>query len=429
MLFPKLPEVKILDEIDTEKIPWCSEAVVFSVKNGRRSLINTKGQVINEGNDFFFQLELENKPVLQEIRPQCPTCEGMLAAGYGIENINCPELKAVREGINTGYKDIHTSAEFLKPFLGLLDNGIYVLADVSYYPTDGNGRFFYSVPNGFAEYPVTCDVYYVSSILACADGFPAYLYPTQSSELINTKRVEEYMDILKNDPSPPRGLAYWQNGFISALLDGHHKACAAARLGKKISCLTIIRADGFRPAGEYNRSDMKKTFVKDVIFSTIEYPAKEGQVWGDYFSDYKENKIGPPFPEYKLTGREFPEENRIAAQKYPTIDLLSGMYASDIITEKITEELIDKLISKPDRENAERLRFALAYLMITGNREMAYIAAKKIVRAEISYHPAKEAWVALQEFKCDETEQLMIDYMVSHTKDDPYWDIVSDYWD
>lgn len=46
--------------------------------------------------------------------------------------------------------------------------------------------------------------------------------------------MEEYIKIMESCSNSPRGLAYYEEGFICALLDGHHKACAASVLGKML---------------------------------------------------------------------------------------------------------------------------------------------------------------------------------------------------
>lgn len=433
MLIPKLPKVKIIDEIDTGKYPWCDSAVIFSVKNGRGSLTHTVSPYRVEDDSYIdyycSQLLLEKMPVMQGKYPICPTCTGLLAVGYGIENINCPELKTVRENINCEYKNIRTSAEILSPLLGLLDDGIYALADVPHFPSNGDGNFFYCAPNVPVEFSAACDSFYLRDFLTCVDGFPAYLYPTQSDELINIDRVKEYVEIMENNLNAPRGIAYYEKGFISALLDGHHKACAAACLGQTVSCLTIIRADSFRAADGHKTYDGAKTPVKSVFFSGIEYPAKKGEVWGDYCSLSDRRELEPPLPKYFLTGRDIDDEMMIREKNYPTTETLAGICAVGIDGEEITDELISEWIRKPDDdENTAKLRYTLAGFMMS-DRERAYRLAKEIIRHDSGRLPQREAWKALLQFKKEETEQLMIDYIVSHTKSDRYWDIATSYWD
>ena len=102
--------VNILKEIDVSEYRWCNSAVMFRVWNGMGTITHRSGK---EDKDYCYycHLLMNDKPILQEYLPICPTCTGMLATGYGIENIDCPELRAVRECLNSNYTDIRTSAE------------------------------------------------------------------------------------------------------------------------------------------------------------------------------------------------------------------------------------------------------------------------------------------------------------------------------
>ena len=127
-MFSDKPSVNILRELDTTGYWWCRSAVMFSVRNGK----NTVGTICGFGDEnyeYSSQMLINSKPLVQARLPECPTCKGMLAAGYGIENIDCPELKAARECMNSGFISITDSAEKMKPLLGLLSDGYYVLAD------------------------------------------------------------------------------------------------------------------------------------------------------------------------------------------------------------------------------------------------------------------------------------------------------------
>lgn len=238
------PNIEIIQLINVDDIEWCDEAVLICVKNGKGTLTHRISEE-DEDYSFYSQLLLGDKPIIQGKYPICPTCAGMLATGYGIENIHSNELTKVRECINSEYKGIINAVENIKPLLGLLNDGYYVLADAKLYPSDGQGNFFYSVPNELTYNEATCSQYYDSDFYCSADGFPAFIYPTQSGEMIQEQRVEEYIRIMKTSNNPPRGLAYCEAGFVCALLDGHHKACAASVLGKTLNCLTIIPPDSF----------------------------------------------------------------------------------------------------------------------------------------------------------------------------------------
>lgn len=419
--------VKILNEIDVSENKWCNSAIMFRVWNGKGVITH---QCRGEDEDYYYyhKLLLNGKPILQAHLSVSPTCTGLLATGYGIENIDCPELKAVRESLNGDYENIRTSAEMLKPLLNLLDDGYYLLADVPHDPTDGNSNFFWSVPNNLTENPACCEEYYTSEFFFYKESFPKYLYPTQSAEMYNEKRVNEYVEILKNNPNPPRALAYNEYGFISALLDGHHKATASALLGQAVNCLTIMNVDRVY-FYEYARTIEYNTRIKSISFGDITFPVPAGSIYGDYFGfTMKTHEDNLTITEYNLTGRKFPQAEFNAENLYLDIESLMGLYNYGLENTEFTDELIDEWINNVSYDNCFRLKYTIKYLMLK-DKDMAYRTALKIVKKDYIYLPYEEAWEALKKFRDEKTEQIFIDYIVSHNKNDRLWDIVTSYWD
>lgn len=60
---------------------------------------------------------------------------------------------------------------------------------------------------------------------------------TEPKAKLQQDRIEEYKENLRG-----RALAYYMDGYMTALLDGHHKAMAAAYLHKKVPALVILPA-------------------------------------------------------------------------------------------------------------------------------------------------------------------------------------------
>lgn len=425
-IFNRKPNVEILKSINVSDIEWCDEAVLIRVKNGKGTLAH---RISEEDEDyaFFSQLLLDDKPIIQGKYPICPTCAGMLATGYGIENINSEELIKVRECMNTEYKGIKDAAESIKPLLGLLRDGYYVLADVKLYPSDGQGAFFYSVPNELTYNEASCSEYYDSDFLCSVEGYPAYIYPTQSSELIHEERVDEYIQIMKNGSNLPRGLAYYEEGFVCALLDGHHKACAASSLGKRLNCLTIISPESFRfvRGAKYADEDI---LIEKVGFAGILIDAEPGARMKDYVpvKGVKEKEIN--IPVYNLTGRKLPERY---ISTYPTIQTLTGIINAEVDINGNMVEYAKLLLLSKDEESAIKLDYLLRYLS-ESCKEEAYIIAKMILDEEDEYLlqlPRKSAIKELLNHRNEETEQYMINYLVDHNSKDQCWDLVNSYWD
>ncbi len=413
------PEIKILRNINTDSYPWCNSAVMFEVKNGKSALKH-----IYSDDDSYYcwksHLTLNGLPILQSDETYCSTCSATLAAGYGIENIDCAELDEVRNNINSDFRDIETSFEILKPLLGLLEDGVYLLADVPHYPTNGEGKFFYDISNEPTSYKAACMDYYNRDLLTPVSSFPAYLYPTQSDKCINKERVEYYVELLRNSKNPPRAIAYHKAGFISALLDGHHKAVAAAVLGIPINCLTIIK--GFN-CSHTSYVDPKGTF-EELYFSAIVIPNDIG-----YYSktDKNNSRADLDFEKYRLI-RSIPLGFTPKTEEYPTVEELTGIYAANLENTEITDELIDGRFSKRDKESMIYLKYVLIHLRFT-DKPRAYRLARRIVSDGSYGLPVKEAFKVLLKDRSEETENLFIDYIVNHSPGDECWDIANSYWD
>ena len=395
------------------------------MKNGKGTLAH---RISEEDEDyaFFSQLLLNEKPIIQGKYPICPTCAGMLATGYGIENINSPELKKVRECMNSEYKGIMNAVESLKPLLCLLTDGYYVLADVKLYPSDGQGAFFSLVPNELTYNEASCSEYYDSDFLCSVEGYPAYIYPTQSSELIHEERVDEYIQIMKNGSNMPRGLAYYEKGFVCALLDGHHKACAASALGKRLNCLTIIAPDSFQfvKGAKYSDGD---TLIEKVGFAGIIIETEPGAKMKDYVpvKGVKQKQLN--ISVYNLTGRKLPERY---ISTYPTIQTLAGIINSEVDLSGNVVEYAKSLLLSRDEENVIKLDYLMRYLS-ESCKEKAYSIAKMILDEDDEFLlqlPRKSAIKELLKHRNEETEQYMINYMVNHDYRDGCWELVNSYW-
>ena len=434
-MFLNKPEVKIIKEIDTSKLWWCSSAVLFSVKNGKNTISEISGPE-DKDYEYVSQLQLNGKPLVQGKYPECPTCKAMLATGYGIENIESPELEAARTCMNSEFVSIMDSAEKIKPLLGLLRDGYYALADTICFPTDGEGNFFYEVPNELKHFDAACSGYYCEWDFGLIEHFPFFLYPSQSSSLINNERVNYYSELLRSEKNPPRALAYHVYGFMNLLLDGHHKACAAASLGKCVRCLTIIPCDG-------------SYFVKDTVLRGVSFEVCNPQIKTLLFAGLKtdaENDLhyhdiymGPgkthdvPFRKYSLTDTKI----HYGPDKYPTVrDLAVLMDAGDVI-EGLLPDLDPDAISRlnyEDTDDADYYLVAILRFIAFVDQDAAYRLASTIVKngdGPNRHNRVRAALLYLLQFKNDETEQLFADYYLNHDKNDEHDEnlaIANSYW-
>ena len=432
MLFNK-PSVNILREIDTSGIWWCSSAVMFSVRNGKNSIREIIGPG-NENYEYDSQFLINGNPIAQARLPECPTCKGLLATGYGIENVDCPELKAARESMNSPFSGIMESAEKIKPLLGLMRDGYYVLADTLCLPSDGDGRFFYDVPGELTQYDAVCDDYYCDWNLSCFRHSPLFLYPTQSSSLISNERVEYYVQMMKSENEPPRALGFLYTGFMNLLLDGHHKACAAASLGKYVRCLTIIPADGcmFAPDQQIKGTVLKNSnpFIKTIMFAELQTEAEPGMRYLDIYGNKIIEKKGPFLQSYDLTKTRI----HYGPDVYPTVRDLSTLQTASAKMKGIIPEMdygSITLLIKDDSDEADAYLEAVIRYLAATDCEKAYKTAGDILRrgdGRSRHRRVRAALLFLMDDRSEETEQLMADFYVNHEEHDENMDLVNSYW-
>jgi hypothetical protein len=78
----------MVDKIDVRQHLWCNASILFEVAHGKDALKWNVQRIDDNyyGDRYFSELLLNNTPILQANQPGCPTCAGLLAVGYGIEN-------------------------------------------------------------------------------------------------------------------------------------------------------------------------------------------------------------------------------------------------------------------------------------------------------------------------------------------------------
>ena len=402
--------------IDTEKYLWCRDAALVRVTGGR-SVLTSIGSDYTDDYTVNAVLLLNGKPIVQGEYPVCPTCSALLARGYGIENTDCEELQNIRDQINSSYVDLKTAVRNIEPILDLLDEGYYVIADSKIYPTDGNDHFFANVPDKLSRIAAACDMYYNHDFLTAVDGFPAFIYPTQSNAALDPERADFYLDIIDKD-NAPRAIAYYDRGFICALLDGHHKAYAAAKKGCLLSTLVIIRMTGgckvFDSSMEY------------ACFSEIEIPIAE-------LSSYNRER-SPVCHDIKFEdfNNEPISESDLDLRFYPTVGELTGIYAAKLENSIITEELVEQWINSSDSDDQSRLKCVLQYYA-KRSPQQAYNIAKTVVSMAPETERFNEltviAYKIIASNKSSEAEQIVLDYIINHDNKSSAWDICNSYWE
>lgn len=252
---------------------WGNDAVLFRVNKGTGTLSNKYGRDKN-GDGYRFLL-LDDKPLINSYGEElyCPTCAKLLSIGLGREKVD----KCIVDSITYSQEidtDIVAAFENMKPMLSMLENGYYLLTRIEMIPTDGDGHFFWNLSSSKKQYHATADVYYKFHM---SSGTPTFLLPSQSMQCVNEERVSHYVDQIKTGKTMT-GLALYYEGFMSTLLDGHHRATAAYLENKRIDCLTIIQVTDFsqykKPGEMYAGGEVYdlRLFNRRYLLGKVQYP-------------------------------------------------------------------------------------------------------------------------------------------------------------
>jgi len=350
--------------------------------------------------------------------------------GYGIENANCKEILEIQEKINLDFISLEDSIETITPLLKLLNNGFYMIADVECYPTDGNGNFFWNIPNEFTDSPATGLAYLKDSDTDTSYVFnqPVYLYPTQTTDCYNEERVKYYINKFNNaDNNEPRAIVYNFGGFINFIIDGHHKACATALLGKPLKCLLIIK-------GEYsqNYGEDKQIFL-NFLSSNIrkeDIPIK----YQPFLKEKEKNWGSILINEGTVNKRQWENKYINSAKKYPSL-IEYATKVDDLIYDniEISDELINYCLVNFDIDSqvkARKIFRNLEFLDVEKAKDFAVRYAKVSLKQEISNKLKLVIYNFLVNMKDNtEVEKIFIDYIVyNEDRDDPVLELINSYW-
>lgn len=399
---------------------------MISIKDSRVVYINGAEKL----KIFGSEIRLNNTPLVQINAACCPTSNSLLATGYGIENANCQELMEIQKEINADFISLENSIKAMEPLLKLFETGFYLIAEAECYPTDGNGNFFWNIPNEFTDSPATGLAYLKDSNTDTSYVFnqPVYLYPTQTTDCYNEERVKYYINKFNNaDNNEPRAIVYNFGGFINFVIDGHHKACATALLGKPLKCLLIIKGEYSKNYGKDNQiflnflsSNIKK---EDIPIKYQPFLKEKEKNWGSILIN-----------EGTVNKRQWENKYTNSAKKYPSL-IEYATKVDDLIYEniEINDELINYCLTNFDKDSqvkARKIFRNLELLNVEKARDFAVRYAKASLKQEISNKLKLVIYNFLVNMKNNsEVEQIFIDYIVyNEDRDDPVLELINSYW-
>ena len=420
MFFKKNKEKLSVELLDIE----ADISQIINIKDSRVVYINGAEKL----KIFCSEIRLNNTPLVQINTPDCPTSNSLLATGYGIENSNCDKLMEIQKEINTDFISLENSIKAMNPLLKLFETGFYMIAEAECYPTDGNGNFFWNVPNKLTDSPATGLAYLRDSDTYCVFNQPVYLYPTQTTDCYDEKRVKYYIDKFNNtDNNEPRAIVYNFGGFINFIIDGHHKACAAALIGKPLKCLLIIKGEYSRNYGEDNQIYLK--FLNSEI-KKEDIPIK----YQPFLKEKKKNWGSIIINEGTVNKRKWEDKYINSAKKYPSL-LEYATKVDDLIYEniEISDELINYCLINFDKDSqikARKIFRNLELLDVEKAKDFAIRYAKASLKQKISNDLKLVIYNFLVNMKNNtEIEQIFIDYIVyNENKDDTVLELINSCW-
>jgi len=406
---------------------------MINIKDSRVIYINGAGKLKTFFSDGYYpaKIRLNGIPLVRINSPYCPTSNSLLATGYGIENANCKEILEIQEKINSDFISLENSIKTMTPLLKLLDNGFYMIADVECYPTDGNGNFFWNVPNDLVLNPATAMKCLRDDDFTYIGRQPVYLYPTQTADAYNSERVDYYIEKFKNSTyNKPRAIVYNFEEFINFIIDGHHKACASALLKEPVNCILII------PGKIYE--DYYKNICLNFSGILVDYK----DIPKEYTQYIKKEKFSPSQEKIEIkdgivNNREWEKEYINSAKHY--LSLLDYGNIIDIMQDneiELNDIFIKNCLENFDKDSQvkmKKLLYLLKFTDIKKAQEIALKYAKKTLREEeIDKELKKLIYRILLNAKNNkEVEKVFIDYIVyySDNKEDPVLNIINSYWE
>lgn len=220
-------------------------SITFKVKNGKGLL---KDNYFEYNNTQGFYTTYKDKTLIKSQALEyyfCPTCELLISAGHG-EHFNTDGLL---KKLNEDYIDINTYFANINPLLELLESGTYKISEESLIPTNGDD-FFWKLSNKKSPIISSCNIY-AKGFFAYGSDIPKFIVPSQTPFKLNEERVKAYR-VNHNK----RALAYYMRGYLCTLLDGHHKACAAALESRELNTIVISKVD-YHTTTKSNKPDFK----------------------------------------------------------------------------------------------------------------------------------------------------------------------------
>lgn len=333
--------IKVIAEVHPQ-IQFCRSGIIVKVTRGKGLIYEVCSR------DRLNQLRLNDEILYTSDVDDTGSYQDMILLGYGTGYVPNEVLQSSVAQVNSVYSKLSQAVEAIYPLLNLLECGSYFIGDFDLFPVQKEGRkiaCFWNLPERhgcywpYSELAEWCDGYNVQ---------PLYLIPTQSAKCMNPERVRTYMQLLDQNPDQmPRAIGLYLRGSGVLLLDGHHKALAAAAKGVPAKTLVIakLKEENILTAAEQG----KRLFLRRKL-STLKICDQEELYYSTWkWFGFKERDVNLEIPYYKVDKETwgYIDKQWIAEMKNP--DMMSQwiLRTGTELSNNVIKELIDKLQKMP----------------------------------------------------------------------------------
>lgn len=240
---------------------------------------------------------------------------------------------------------------------------------------------------------------------------PHFTIATQSVSKLSPERVKYY----REHPGC-RAVAYYMDGYMTALLDGHHKAMAAALNHQMVSALVICPCYPYKIRQEDGSMRAYNIKSGDIVFACEEYGLEEiTKNVGEQASFTEMENIQKMILKGPLDFK-LPYDSKALVSYYPNVEEIAIIDAVGDISDERLNQIISGEIFCSNDEICELIK-ALGGLKHRRLLEIAdYFLLKCTYTAKSRYHNVDVIITIVKELirmpRTEELEQYLIDVMV-----------------
>ncbi len=207
------------------------------------------------------------KPFWLEVQPTTDTVPALVSTGPFDRTQIMPQEPTISRQLLDVKAVSEKEIAILAPVLETLQSGFYIVSLAEHWPTVGDEFLFWEA------FGKNCRPPALSAGSDPRDGL--FLFPTYSDSKTNENLVAKYEEGIASGRHPV-GIALYQSGRLSLLLDGHHRAVAYTRLEQGVPCITI---EHLKPAlkieGQLRQSVLEVPGVGELITDNLPASARQ----------------------------------------------------------------------------------------------------------------------------------------------------------